>query len=313
METRSNHVLVGSVVLALLAALAIFIVWLSGSAQGTTKPYDIFFKQSVDGLAKGGSVSFSGVPVGQITQIELWKPDPSLVRVRIEIERDTPILRGTTATIQGSFTGPSTIILDGAVKGQPPISEAGPNGVPVIPPRAGGLGALLSSAPQLLERVSTLTERVTELLSDRNQESLAQILDNTNRLTKSFADRGPEIAATLADTRIAIRQAGDAAEKIGNLSQDINGQTQPLVADLRVAVASAKRSMDTLDATLNDARPGVQNLTKQTLPEVGQLVRDLRSTSESLSSVAQRLDQQGVTGILGQPNLPDYKPGRRGR
>ena len=33
METRSNHVLVGSVVLALLAGLLLFVVWLAGLSR----------------------------------------------------------------------------------------------------------------------------------------------------------------------------------------------------------------------------------------------------------------------------------------
>ncbi len=308
METRSNHILVGGVVLALLAALAAFLVWLSGLSGGDAKEYDIFFKQSVEGLAKGSTVSFSGVPSGQIVQIELWQQNPEFKRVRVSLKKETPVLQGTTATILGSFTGPSTIVLDGAVKGMPPIADLGPAGRPVIPTKRGGLGALLSSAPQLLERISTLTERVSELISDKNQNSIAGILDNTNRLTDALADRGPDIAETLVDTRIAIRQAGDAIEKIGNLAENVDGQAGPLVSDLRLTVASAKRSMDTLDATLKDAQPGVQAFSKNTIPEVGQLVRDLRVMSESLSAVATKIDQGGATSILGSPKLPDYKP-----
>lgn len=308
METRSNHILVGGVVLALLAALAAFLVWLSGLSGGDAKEYDIFFKQSVEGLAKGSTVSFSGVPSGQIVEIELWQQNPEFKRVRVSLKKETPVLQGTTATILGSFTGPSTVVLDGAVKGTPPITDLGPAGRPVIPTKRGGLGALLSSAPQLLERISTLTERVTELISDRNQNSIAGILDNTNRLTDALADRGPDIAKTLVDTRIAIRQAGDAIEKIGNLAENVDGQAGPLVSDLRITVAAAKRSMDTLDATLKDAQPGVQAFSKNTIPEVGQLVRDLRVMSESLSAVATKIDQGGATSILGSPKLPDYQP-----
>lgn len=308
METRSNHILVGGVVLGLLAALALFLVWLSGMSGSKAKEYDIFFKQSVEGLAKGSTVSFSGVPSGQIVEIELWRDNPEFKRVRVSLKQDTPVLQGTTATILGSFTGPSTVVLDGAIKGMPPISDLGPAGRPVIPTKRGGLGALLNSAPQLLERLSTLTERLSELISDKNQNSIAGILDNTNRLTDALADRGPDIAATLVDTRVAIRQAGDAIEKIGNLAQNVEGQAGPLVSDLRQTVASAKRSMDTLDATLKDAQPGVQAFSKTTMPEVGQLVRDLRVMSESLSAVATKIDQGGATSILGSPALPDYKP-----
>jgi len=308
METRSNQVLVGSVVLGILAAVALFLIWLSGVSGSSTKTYDIFFKQSVEGLAKGSTVTFSGVPSGQITAIELWKDNPEFKRVRVELKNDTPILQGTTATILGSFTGPSTVVLDGAIKDAPPITDPGPAGVPVIPTKRGGLGALLNSAPQLLERISTLTERLTEVLNDKNQKSLSGILANVDRLSGSLADRGPEIGATIAETRVTLKQAGIAAEKIGNLAQTVDGQAGPLITDMRGAIAAANRSMNTLDATLKDAQPGVQAFSKQTLPEVGQLVRDLRVMAESLTAVAGKIDQGGASSILGSPRLPDYKP-----
>lgn len=122
METRANHIWVGLVTLLLLAALAGFIVWIAGLSAGTQKSYDILFKQSVSGLANGSEVSFAGVPVGQVSDIELWKRDPDYVRVRISVKDDVPILAGTTATVQSSFTGISTILLDGARAGQAPIT-----------------------------------------------------------------------------------------------------------------------------------------------------------------------------------------------
>ena len=114
----------------------------------------------------------------------------------------------------------------------------------------------------------------------------------------------------MADARIAIRQTGDAVEKMGNLADDVRGQSGPLISDLRQAVASANRSMITLDETLKEAKPGVQAFSKQTLPEVGQLVRDLRVMSESLTAVAGRLDQGGAGSLISSPRLPDYEPGR---
>ena len=101
METKSNYVMVGAITLLLLALLAAFTVWLSRAGEGDKKEYDIFFQQSVNGLAKGSGVSFSGVPVGQIESIELWEPDPEFVRVRISVKDTVPVLQGTTATING--------------------------------------------------------------------------------------------------------------------------------------------------------------------------------------------------------------------
>ncbi len=318
METRSNHVLVGAVVLILLAVLAIFTVWIARLGGSSEKDYDIFFKQAVDGLAKGSQVTYSGVPSGQVKDIALWKNDPQFVRVRISVDDETPILQGTTATIQGSFTGTSTITLDGARKGAAPIvcpdqpsPRDCPYGVPVIPTRQGGIGAILNSAPQLLERLSTLTERLTSLLSDRNQASIAGILANTDRLSDALANRGPEIAATLAQTRVAIQQAGNAAEQIGSLAQTTNGvlanDIQPAMANLNKAIESAQASADNLNGAISDARPGITTFSTETIPQVNQLVHDLRITSQSLASIAQKVDQQGAGSLIGSPKLPDYK------
>lgn len=313
METRSNHVLVGGVVLALVAALAAFTVWLAGLSGGTQKEYDILFKQSVDGLAKGTLVSYSGVPSGQVTDIKLLKDNPEFVRVRIAVRADTPVVQGTTATIQSvSFTSPPQIQLDGGVKGAPPITDLGPEGVPIIPTKPGALGELLNNAPLLLERISTLTERLTELLNDDNQKSIAGILKNVDRLTGTLADQGPNIAATLNEARVTLKQAGIAADQLaklaGTTNQLLDSDGRPLIADLRKTLASAQSTLDTLDGTLKDARPGVQSFSRQTLPELGLLVRDLRVMAEALTGVAAKLDQGGAGALLGAPQLPDYKP-----
>ena len=95
-----------------------------------------------------------GVPSGQVLKVELWEKDPDFVRVRIAVSEETPILQGTTATIQSiSFTAPPNIQLDGAVKDAPPITELGPEGAPVIPTKPGALGEILNSAPLVVERL----------------------------------------------------------------------------------------------------------------------------------------------------------------
>jgi phospholipid/cholesterol/gamma-HCH transport system substrate-binding protein len=312
METRSNNLLVGGVTLLLLLALAGFTVWLANFGGQNRVEYDIFFKQSVDGLNKGSGVLFSGVPAGQVTDIALWRPDPQFVRVRIEVEEDIPVLQGTTAALQGvGFTGVSQIQLEGAVRGAPAISEAGPAGRPVIPTRTGGLGELLNTAPQLLERLSTLTERLTELANDRNQASLANILDNVEGLTGELNRNGPQLTRALQDARVAAQQAGNAAEEIGRLAATsenlLDSEGRPMLRDLRAAVASAQQSIATLEAAIEQARPGLNAFSSRTIPEANALLRDLRRSATTLSNVAERIEQQGAGGLIGQ-RLPDYEP-----
>jgi phospholipid/cholesterol/gamma-HCH transport system substrate-binding protein len=312
METRANNVLVGAVTLVLLALVALFIVWIAHFGQGTQKQYDIFFKQSVDGLSKGSAVSFSGVPVGQIQKIELWKPDPTLKRVRITVKDDVPILQGTTATIQGSFTGVSDILLDGAVKGAPPLTEPGPDGVPVIPTKQGGLGALLNNAPLLLERLSTLTDRFNQLLSDQNQKSIQDILAHSDKISGDLSEATPQLKATVADLRVTIQQANRtlaAFQGVAGKADTLLGeQGGSLAAQMRETLLSAKKAADELQGAIADTRPGLKQLSTTMLPATEAAVRDLRETSRALRNITEKIDDQGAASLFKRPNMPDYKP-----
>ena len=315
METRSNHIMVGSVVLALLAGLALFTVWLAGLSNVQKQCYDIYFQQGVGGLNKGTNVSFSGVPVGQITKISLLPDRPEFVWVRIEVDSGTPVLQGTSAQIKSvGFTAPPEIQLDGAVRGAKPLSQVGPQGCPVIPATSGGLGALLASAPELMDRIQKLTERLTELVSDKNQNAISDILDNVDKTTVILAQTAPDLAKTMTEARVAAHNAGLAAQNVARLADNtsrlVDEEGRPAAQDLRKTIAAAQAAAKNLDAMISDARPGIQNLTKSTLPEANRLVKELRDLSGSLHQFTDRLNNDGALGVLGPEKLPDYKPGK---
>ena len=315
METRANHVWVGAVTLLLLAALALAIVWIARLGQGDQDEYDIFFKTSVAGLATGSQVSFAGVPVGQVSQIALWEKDPEFVRVRIKVKEEVPILVGTTATIQSSFTGVSTIMLDGARSGQPPITcetTACVEGVPVIPPKAGGFGEILANAPLLLERLATLTERLTSLLSDENQGELAGLLANTNQMTADLAQATPQIERTMLELQVTLRESSEALDQFEKVTATtdrlINQEGQAISQELRETLRSASGAAAALEQTLEQARPVTRQLTESTLPAAEATLRDLRATSKALRDVTEKIDEQGAGALLSSQPLPDYEP-----
>lgn len=313
MENRSNYAIVGGVVVALVVAMFIAVIWLARFSGSDDQKFDIFFKQSLTGLAVGSPVAFNGVPVGAIEQIKLLPDTPQYVRVRITVAEDVPVLQGTTAAVEGvGFTGVSQISLSGAMQGAEPIKAPGPYGVPVIPPRAGGFGALLASAPELLNNVSKLTDRLGELLNPQNRDSLANILKNADRLSGSLADRGPEIAATLVETRETLKNAGAALKRIEGLAGStqalLDEDGKPLIADLRRTIGAAEASLRRIDTLTATAQPGLETLSSETLPEANRLIRDLREVTSSLGAVAGKLDEDPAGALIGGRNLPDYSP-----
>ncbi|AEI37165.1 MAG: MlaD family protein [Zymomonas mobilis subsp. pomaceae] len=313
METRSNYILVGSVTLLLLALIAAVLIWVGRISGNETRLYDIFFHQSVDGLTKGSTVTYSGVPSGQVKEIKLLPKDPDFVRVRIILNADTPVLQGTTATMSSvGFTGVNQITLAGGVAGAKPIENQGPFGVPVIPTKPGALGQILNSAPQLLERITTLTERMSDLLNDHNQRSIARILDNMNTLSATMAGQSPKIRQILDDTHHALVNLGDAGHQIADLAQTTNDTVKqdihPATAHLKETVMAARDSMQNLNAMLIDARPGVHHFSNETMPQFDQLINDLHDMIGNMSALTDRLNQNGAEGMIRGRPLPDYKP-----
>ncbi|OYX47479.1 MAG: mammalian cell entry protein [Sphingomonadales bacterium 32-64-22] len=315
METRANHVWVGIVTLLLLAAAAIFFVWLARLDQADQKEYDIFFGQSVGGVAKGSTVTYSGVPVGQVADISIWDKDPEFVKVRINVQGQTPILVGTTATVSASFTGVSNISLDGGRSNQPPIScetTDCPEGVPVIPPAPGALGEILTSAPLLLERLATLTDRLSRVLDDDNQESIAGILKNTNQISADFAETAPEVQVAMRELQGTLAQSTRtlaAFESTLNTANSMMGEEgEALAAELRATLRSAKGAADQLQTTLANVEPVTNQLQSNTLPAANATLQDIRRTSESLRNLTDRLENNGAGALVGGTKLPDYEP-----
>lgn len=315
METRANNLWVGAVTLVLLAALAAFIVWIARLGEGRKDEYDIFYNQSVSGLAQGSQVTFAGVPVGQVTEIALAKDNPEFVRVRVKVKDDVPILVGTQATIQASFTGVSTILLDGARKDNPPITcetTACPEGRPVIPPGRGGFGEIVANAPLLLERLATLTEQLNLILGPENQKELAGILKNSNRLTEGLADATPELTQNLRDFQVTMKEFNETLNAVERLADNTNGlvgkEGEPLAAELRTTLKNANATLASLTATLEDTRPAVRQLRTNTLPNAEATLQDLRATSRSLRAITEKLESEGAGALVGGKSLPDYKP-----
>ena len=240
---------------------------------------------------------------------------PEFVRVRVSVDDKTPILLGTTASIQGSFTGPSTVQLDGAKQGKPLISCEQQL---VRARRAGDPGQTRRHRRAAVERAAIArtaddADRAADRVAQRPQPGVDR--GHPRQYQEACRKRCP-IAVRKSPRRSPKRESrsrrpGIAAEQIGNLAATTNGllanDIKPTIGNLNKTIEAAKRSMQTLDAAIGDARPGLQSFSKQTIPEVGQLVHDLREMAAALSSVAEKVDRGGAGSIIGSPKLPDYK------
>ena len=325
METRANHLWVGAVTLLLLAALAVGIVWLAKLSETSREEYRILFDQSVEGLARGSTVTYSGVPVGQVTKIELAPATDSRrdqVSVLIEIDESVRIFSDTAATLRASLTGVSTIQLERLTReeartmnvGLPPtlLDPDASDDPPVIIAREGGIGALLASIPDILDKTETTVERLNTLLAPENQEKVMALIDNTSRLSSGLADSTPELRRSLAQMQGTLREAENALaafeNTLGSADGFLNNDARALSTKLQGTLAAADKAAADLSNTLNKADPALDQLNGSTLPAANATLRDLQATSRALRQVTERLETEGAGSLIGSPALPDYKP-----
>jgi phospholipid/cholesterol/gamma-HCH transport system substrate-binding protein len=270
MEIRASYLLVGAVVLALVAGIAAFSVWLvKADIDRQVEPYQIAFAGSVTGLQQGSQVRYRGVPVGRVTDMRIDPEQVELVLVTIEIEAGTPIRQDTVASLEKQgITGIAFVQLRGGTRASPPLAAAGGEGLPQIESQRSALERLFESTPELLVRSLALVEQASLLLNEQNLQALTKTLQNIETVTSSLARHSDQVGR-------ALTQAGDAAESFAGVS----GEVGALASDLRQLTAKADERLDgvgtEVSATLDETRQAATTLGRAA-GGLEQLVGDIR-------------------------------------
>lgn len=294
MEEKVNFVVVGIFVLVLSAALMGGVLWLS-SGKTFRASYDVYrtyMGDSVSGLNVNAPVRYRGVEVGHVQEIRLAPGNVEQVQLTLAIEQGVPVKVDTVAILKAQgLTGIAYVELTGGGRDSPPLKAQAGERYPVI-----------GSGPSLMTRLDTA---VTALLTNLNRaaENLNAVLDEGNRrafrstladlavLSRTLAARSPTIDAGLADAAHTLRNTARASDELPQLAKRI----ERMADELARAGASAGSTFDS-----------AQQFSATTLPEVHQLVLELRELTASLRRVSEQLEQDPSVLLRGKPQA---KPG----
>ncbi len=284
METKANFVLVGAVTLiAIIGALGFFL-WLARvQIDKSYAQYDVIF-DSVEGLARGSSVRFNGVDVGQVLTVELSRADPSRVRVRIEVGADTPIRQGTVARRESQgVTGVSFVGLEGGAVDAARLPPDPDTGVPVIPSEASVVEGLIEDAPDLLREATDLLRDLSAFANDENRKAVANILANVDTATARLDD--------------AMTDFAELTESVGKGVDQITAFTARLdeVAD------KAEATLANAEAVLARAK----TFSETGLPEITNATTEASRLIEALRRVTAQIERDPARFFLGN-RTPEY-------
>jgi len=307
METRARYVLVGLfTLLGLLAGLG-FILWLAKvQLDRTYDQYDILF-DSVAGLGQASAVSYNGVNVGQVLTIALDEDDPALVRVRIEIDANTPVRADTVARLESQVvTGVSFVALEGGRADSEPLVAEPPAVVPVIASRPSVVQGLITDAPDLLAEAILLMRDIRAFTTPENSAAITAILANV----ESAAARIDSIAAR-TETVMAAAEASltriDAALAVAETT--LSEATTAFASVNTVITTDVPRVLTRLGTAIEDfgrSAAGLESFARNGLPQFGAFATEARALVANIGALTSRIGTDPGRFLLGT-QTPDYR------
>ncbi|MDP9196183.1 MAG: MlaD family protein [Pseudomonadota bacterium] len=287
METRARHLVAGIFVLALLATLAGFVVWL-GSVQFSagSRKYLIYFSRSVTGLQAGSPVRYQGVDVGKVIAIDIDSEDTTRVRVEVEMPARIPVRENSVASLEfQGITGSVYIQIAPGLNGSPLLQPAAEGKLPVIPSRMQGGETVMAAAPEMLENLTLLTQDVRTLFTPENMENARQILENMQKVSGNMATATARLDGLTT-------QAEKALETMQKSAGDITAGVTDMTASLR-------KSSDQLSRVLAENRDPIHTFTSTGLYEATLLMTEMRDLVARLSRIAARIERDPAKALFG--------------
>ncbi|WP_299616258.1 MlaD family protein [Pelagibius sp.] len=281
METRANYIMVGSFVLLLAFGLLGFVLWLAKfQFEQEFARYDIVFESAVTGVKEGSAVRYQGVRVGEVIGVDLDPDRPTAIRVRIEVEKRTPVRADSEATLElEGLTGGRYVLLSG---GSPEADELEPpegRRFAEIPPGTSSFEEVLEGAPEVLENVNLLLRRAQALLSDHNLKNIEELIANLTTVTGAFAKNSDNIDALIADAALTMENLREATGSLEVMAASLEGNVQRLTDRADSTLTTFESMAGTIDRevtlTSGDART---------------LIASLQETAENLTGASAQLE-----------------------
>ena len=293
MRYRPNPKLIGAFVLGAVFLAVIAVAVLGGNRLfQTTRTAVAYFDQSVAGLSTGAPVTFRGVRVGQVKQINL-RVETDQLSARIPVIMEFQLDRIEWAGKQG-FTQEqlnrlierglrAKLVSQSFVTGQlavelnfepevPVRMVSAREDIPEIPTAPGGFQQIKNSLENLplkgiMTRTVTTLERINKLLDQPAVQKLA-----------------PEALTALREYR--------------GLAQDLRGEVGPLVKQVNESAETANQTLDrtnqavkTIEQELTRTLRSVRQVTDTLNARIGPLADKLERSSDAATGAMRQTEQ----------------------
>jgi phospholipid/cholesterol/gamma-HCH transport system substrate-binding protein len=298
METRASYVAVGSFVIALLAGIVIAFIWFAGNALSDHRErYETYFASVGSGLSAGSPVRVNGVQLGRVAEVALDPNNLTRVRVIMDIDSHAPIRSDSVASLEiQSLAGTTAIEISAGTKEAPPIELTDGHRYPVVWSRESNLSQIVDAVPNLLLKITTLTENLQALVNDHNRQSLSDTLDNLSQLTAVAAAHREDLAQLLESSAADARDLNKVIANLDDMSKKLDQ-----VAD------NANTTVRSVNGLVQENRASLKDFSQNGLQQYQQLAVDTRALIAELSRAVSALERD-PSSILYGDRRQGYRP-----
>ncbi len=293
MDRDSNYVAVGAFVLLVVAMAVSFVFWYTGlQDQRTYQRYEIYFPGSVSGLTAGSPVRYLGVDVGKVVRIMLDPQQRKTVQVIADIDSTAPIDDRTRASLslQG-VTGLLFVDLEQDPKAESTGVLAQGQRYPMIRSRRSDFDVLLSNLPALTTHLVELAEHFNEIFSDANVGALTATLENARLASEHLPATVHEVQMLVAEVRRTTQEVQGTVASLRVVITDASPDLKVAFANIRQISDNLAKTTTRLNAFVADNEPGFSRFSKQSLPEIEQLLRESRQAARDFRDLSRSLKQ----------------------
>lgn len=307
METRANYTIIGAFTLAVIAAAFGFVYWFAGPQDSIArKQYEIIFDGSVAGLRQGNSVLFNGIPVGQVTFLDLVPGQPGQVKVRVGIRNDVPVLADARAGLESQgLTGIVAVSIRGGRPDAPPLPTA-PDGFPLIIADGGaGMSGLINTAQGAIKKIETVIDAI-------NIDQVRAIIASVDTFSKTLAEKSGDVASLIEQANAFSKQLNDIAGKVDTVVVNLQHATEDkdgLLVQATDAATSVRRLADNLDQRTALLTQEISRFTGPGLRQYEALATDGRRTLAEIDRVLKSLERNPQRLLYGGGSgaVPQYR------
>lgn len=284
METRAGYMIVGTFVLLSMVGILSFFLWLAKTdLEYKTNFYTIYFQGSVTGLTLGGSVTYLGVPVGNVKKIELDSQNLECVKITIAIKDSIPIKEDAYASLElQGLTGYKFVQISGGSKESPLLKAKLGQPYPIISSRYSGVEEIMTTLPRMVNKFTNLVDRINATFNEENRKKFSNVLKNMDDLSKDLSESAAPLRGLIIDTRKTINTFDHNLQTLSFSAESILKRVDLVADHLSTLLKENHNALDTFTQT------GSYELL-QTLTETRDMVTSAKKLFEDLDGNPRKL------------------------